>query len=105
MAAAQNLQTEGNLPDISTSSFSNIVGQFVCGRSGALLSIDEDQAETLTENDRKPMNPNLPSQNSGTTQTPTSTTINNQTSQTSTTENPVYERFKDRKCVRETSEL
>ncbi|XP_060560202.1 phospholipid-transporting ATPase ABCA1-like [Ruditapes philippinarum] len=108
MSAAQSLQSEGNMPDVSTASFTNIIGQFVCGRTGALLSIDEDQAESLTENDRQPMDKDLASQNQGTTQasksqTTNTQTTNNQTGQpTSTTENPIYERFNDRKCVRET---
>ncbi|XP_045158186.2 phospholipid-transporting ATPase ABCA1-like isoform X2 [Mercenaria mercenaria] len=104
MNAVQSFQSEGNLPtDVSTASFSRIAGQFICGRSGALLSIDEDQAESLTEADREPVNSDLPSQHSPTPAPFSGDSANQTGQQDQATKDPVFDRLKDRSCVRETT--
>lgn len=102
----QNLQSQQeNLPADMPSSLFTQLGSFVCGRSGALLSIDEDQAESLTEVDREPVNPDLPSQNNPSTTPETSTT--KMPSSTTAADDAelasIKERLKDRKCIRHTS--
>lgn len=94
-------QTGNSLPsDLSGRSFMNLAGQFICGRPGALLAIDEGQADMLNDVDREPVNPDLPYQNPTTTITPSS----NSSTSAPTTPDPAMERLKDKTCVRKTTD-
>lgn len=99
-AQASSMFPDGGIP--SGTSIMNLAGQLICGRSGALFSIDSDQAEAMDEADRDPVNEDLDK----TTRAPTTTAKPSLTTATpDTTSDPALERLKDRECVRETCEL